>query len=118
MSTRIVKKALKSSPAFAGAIMSAALIIGAAPVANAQSNALCGKRDEVIAQLQTVHGESRTSIGLQRNSQVMETYANQETGSWTIIVSMPTGVACLVAAGEAFQADEASAQNANTDDPA
>ncbi|MEM7545462.1 MAG: hypothetical protein AAF367_08005 [Pseudomonadota bacterium] len=117
MSTCIVKEAFKNSVAIAGAMTSAALMIGAAPVANAQG-AMCGKRDDVIAQLQTVHGESRTSVGLQRNAQVMETYANRETGSWTIIVSLPSGMACLVAAGEAFQVDEASAKSTTMDDPA
>lgn len=89
--------------AFAAAGM-ASTILGAAP-ASAQQGALCGKRDQVVAQLQSVHGESRQSVGLQRDARVMETFANRDTGSWTIIVSMPTGMACLVAAGEAFQGE-------------
>ncbi len=86
------------------------------PGAAAAQGAMCGPRPMVIAQLETVHGEQRISVGLQRNAQIMETYANAETGSWTIIVSTPAGLACLVAAGEAFQSDKAGV--ANTDDPA
>ena len=64
---------------------------------------LCAKREDVVKQLATVHGEHRKSVGLQKNARVMETFANPETGTWTIIVSLPTGLSCLVAAGEAFQ---------------
>lgn len=93
-----------------------ALLIGATPAA-AQQGSLCGKRDKVVAQLKSVHGESRQSVGLQRDARVMETYANRDTGSWTIIVSMPSGMACLVAAGEAFQGDFAQ-EETSLDDPA
>lgn len=64
---------------------------------------LCAERDLVIARLKATHGEVRQYAGLQRNARVMETYANAETGSWTIIVVAPSGLACIVAAGEAFQ---------------
>ena len=66
---------------------------------------VCAKRDKLVAELAKSHGETRQSVGLQRNNGVIETFANVETGSWTIIVSLPTGVSCLVAAGEAFQKD-------------
>jgi hypothetical protein len=81
-----------------------ALMLGvcAAP-AYAQQGAFCGPRERIVAQLADKHGETRRAVGLQQNMQVMELYANDGTGSWTIIVAMPTGVACLVAAGEAFQ---------------
>lgn len=104
----------KCLPVFAIATM-----LSLAPFAPAQAQGgLCGQRDQVIAQLKGVHGESRQSVGLQRNARVMETYANPETGTWTIIVSSPTGVACLVAAGEAFQADELTTVGSAKDDPA
>ncbi|MEL7465776.1 MAG: hypothetical protein AAFN79_17030 [Pseudomonadota bacterium] len=101
------------------AALACAFTIVAASSAKAQQGGLCGQRDQIVSQLQSVHGESRQAVGLQQNARVMETYANPETGSWTIIVSTPTGVACLVAAGEAFQANaEIAAPAANLDDPA
>ncbi len=84
--------------------LACALTLAAASASKAQ-NRLCGNRDQVIAQLESVHGESRQSVGLQPNARVMETFANPDTGSWTIIVSLPTGMSCLVAAGEAYQAE-------------
>ena len=34
---------------------------------------------------------------------LVETFASAETGTWTITVTMPTGVTCLVASGQAFE---------------
>jgi hypothetical protein len=64
---------------------------------------VCAKRDKLVVELTKSHGETRQSVGLQRNNGVIETFANTDTGTWTIIVSLPTGVSCLVAAGEAFE---------------
>jgi hypothetical protein len=33
----------------------------------------------------------------------MEIYASDETGTWTILVTLPSGQACLIAAGESFE---------------
>ena len=89
--------------AFAAAVAIAAPALVAEGAA-AQGN-VCAKREKLVSELQKSHGETRQSVGLQRNAGVIETFANTETGSWTIIVSLPTGMSCLVAAGEAFQKD-------------
>ena len=34
---------------------------------------------------------------------VVETFASEDTGTWTILMTMPNGTACLMAAGEAFE---------------
>jgi len=48
-------------------------------------------------------------VGLAANNGVVETYASTESGTWTIVITMPNGMTCLVAAGEAFQpVDEAA----------
>lgn len=70
---------------------------------------LCGARESIVAQLEARHGESRVNIGLQGNSAVVEVFANRETGSWTILLTTPTGDSCLLAAGEAFQEFPAAA---------
>ena len=79
------------------------IAISAAPVAQAQS--VCGKREAIIAQLEKKYGETRRSVGIQRGRGVVEIYASQETGSWTILVTDPRGMSCLMAAGEAFETE-------------
>lgn len=85
------------------------LMILAAEQSHAQQGAFCGPRERIVAQLADKHGETRRAVGLQQTMQVMEVYANSETGSWTIIIVTPTGMACLMAVGEAFQAETGEA---------
>lgn len=64
----------------------------------------CGPRAVVVERLAEGYGESRQSIGLGANNAVVEVYASPETGSWTITVTQPNGVTCLVASGQQFEA--------------
>ncbi|WP_092857131.1 hypothetical protein [Albimonas pacifica] len=77
--------------------------------------ATCGARAEVVSRLKAKYGETRRGYGLQRGQAVVEIYASSETGSWTIIMSMPNGLACLVAAGENWAAPGAEAAEAPGD---
>ncbi|MEM1430792.1 MAG: hypothetical protein AAGG09_15160 [Pseudomonadota bacterium] len=77
-------------------------ILAAAGV-EAQTARNCGERDTIVQRLADGYGESRQSIGLGANNSVMEVYASQETGTWTITVTMPNGVMCLVASGQAYE---------------
>ena len=79
-------------------------LILAAGHAFAQSPRNCGDRDSIVARLAEGYGESRRSIGLGTANRVVETYANPETGSWTITVTMPNGTMCLMASGHAYEA--------------
>ena len=83
--------------------------LSSAFAAAAQGGATCAERGAVIEQLRKGYGEHRHSLGLQPNGGVIETFANPETGSWTIIVSLPSGLSCMLAAGEAFEAVEGEA---------
>jgi hypothetical protein len=71
--------------------------------AQGQPNRNCAPRALVVERLASQFGESRQSIGLGGNSQVVEVFASAETGTWTIVVSTPAGLSCVVAAGEAFE---------------
>jgi hypothetical protein len=62
----------------------------------------CAERGTIVERLARDYGESRQSIGLVGGRQVLEVFASEETGSWTILLTAPDGVACLVATGELF----------------
>ncbi len=64
----------------------------------------CADRARVIERLGSVYGESRQSIGLAANNAVVEVFASIETGTWTITVTTPQGMTCLVASGQSFEA--------------
>ena len=64
----------------------------------------CAARDRVVGVLATKYGETRHGIGIASNNTVMEVFASDATGSWTITVTMPTGVTCMVASGQGYEA--------------
>lgn len=74
----------------------------AAP-AMAQTAANCAPREIVVERLASKYGESRQSMGLGTNNAVIEVFASDETGSWTITVTSVHGMTCLVASGQAFE---------------
>lgn len=63
----------------------------------------CAPRDVVLDRLASKFGESRQSVGLGPNNQMVEVFASADTGTWTITVTQPTGLTCLVASGQAFE---------------
>ena len=84
----------------------AGLVLGvmSTSAAQAQQNSRnCAPREAVVDRLADGYGESRQSMGLGANNQVVEIFASAETGTWTITVTMPNGLTCLVASGQAFE---------------
>ncbi len=77
------------------------LVLGASEVA-AQPNS-CAPRGVVIERLADKYGESRQSVGLGGQGQLVEVFASTETGTWTITVTLPTGMTCLVASGGSYE---------------
>lgn len=72
--------------------------------AAAQSAPPCGPRQQVIDRLTKDFGESRRAIGLAGPSAVMELFASDDGGTWSITLTRPDGRTCLVAAGQGFEA--------------
>jgi hypothetical protein len=81
----------------------------ALPAAPAGAQMVCGKRADILRQLSEKYGETRRSMGLAQGQGVVELYASDETGSWTILMTNPQGVACMMAAGQAFQIEPVKA---------
>ena len=84
-----------------GVCMGFALVSVAMP-ASAQS---CAARDSVVERLKDRFSEELTVGGLQatRGSQsIMEIWASAETGTYTVLLTNPNGISCVVAAGTDF----------------
>lgn len=64
--------------------------------------AQCADHSQIIVRLAERYGETRQGVGLGQNNSIVEIYASRDTGTWTILVTMPDGIACLVASGEAW----------------
>lgn len=74
---------------------------------HAAEAAQCAPRDEVVAGLATGYDEVRQGAGLTAGpdggAQVLEVFASA-AGSWTIVVTLPDGMTCLVASGQNWEA--------------
>jgi hypothetical protein len=82
---------------------------------SAAGNPPCSKRDDVLAQLDKKYKELPAAFGLANNGGLIEVLTSDPvfdsngdgipdtTKTWTIIVSMPNGTSCLLAAGENWQ---------------
>ncbi len=64
----------------------------------------CAKRQTVLQRLAEVYGEMRVGVGLVREKAMMEVYASTETGTRSIVMTLPNGTTCLVASGQSFEA--------------
>jgi hypothetical protein len=81
----------------------AVLAFGMAQNAHAQQPA-CTKRSEILNHLANKYSEAPVAIGLANNGGVLEVLSSQSGKSWTIILTMPNGTACMIAAGENWEA--------------
>ena len=61
----------------------------------------CADRAEFLEVLANAYGEVPVAMGLVADGRVVEVFASGN-GSWTIIVTKPTGQACGILAGEAW----------------
>ena len=77
-------------------------LVASVTAASAQ-NTQCAPRADVVAHLGEKYSETRRSIGLAANSTVMEVFASEATGTWTITVTTPQGITCLIASGQSFE---------------
>lgn len=77
-------------------------LIAAAQAARAQGPQ-CAPRAAVVEQLAERYAEAPQAMGLTANSLVMELFASRESGSWTITVTSPQGLTCLIASGQGYE---------------
>ena len=69
----------------------------------AAAQTLCGKREEILGKLNGNYTETPSAMGLSNNGGVMEILTSPKGDTWTIIITMPNGMSCLVAAGENWE---------------
>ena len=85
------------------AVIFAVLAAFFAAPAMAQIANNCAPREIMIERLASGFGETRQSIGLGAQGSVVEVFASLETGTWTIVVTAPSGVTCMAAVGRSFE---------------
>lgn len=71
--------------------------------AGAQAAPVCGKRGDVLAQLSEKFKEAPVGIGLAGNGGLIELLTANTGTTWTLIITLPNGPTCLLAAGRDWQ---------------
>ena len=84
--------------------LATALVLAAAQDAAAQSPRSCAPRAKVVERLASQYGETRRAAGLSAGNALVEVFASEMSGTWTITATAPGGLTCLVASGQAFEA--------------
>jgi hypothetical protein len=80
-----------------------ALCLAAATPPAGADELRCAERTRVVQKLLERFGETLRSVGLQRGDGVVEVYSSETTGTWTILVTRPDGISCLLAAGQLWE---------------
>ena len=78
-----------------GGMLAAAQIAHSAPQ--------CDSREAVIALLTDRYNETRRAIGIAGEAAVMELFAAETTGTWSITMTLPDGRMCLMASGSNYE---------------
>ena len=81
-----------------------AFLIGAhaEPAMAEQGMVPCGGRDAMAERLETGYDEKPSALGLSSTGRLIEVYTSP-SGTWSIIMTRPDGISCLVAVGESWQ---------------
>lgn len=79
----------------------AALALAAATPALAQ-DPFCGKRDPIIAKLESKYQETVREIGITNNGDLIQV-AISPAGSWTVLLTNKDGWTCVVSTGDDWQ---------------
>lgn len=80
--------------------LTAAMLL-AAPPAGAQQ--LCVTHEAVVVQLEKEYDEKAVGRGIANAGKAMLELFVSEEGTWTVVVSDPTGRSCFMASGESWQ---------------
>ncbi len=63
----------------------------------------CGQRNTVLGYLSAKYSEKPVAMGIAANGGLIEVLTSNEGTTFTIIVTMPEGETCMVAAGESWE---------------
>ncbi len=66
----------------------------------------CSAHDRMLALLESEYREVPVAVGLNNSGGLVEVLTTGDGATWSIIVTTPQGMSCLVAAGEGWRAVE------------
>jgi hypothetical protein len=83
--------------------------------AHADGNPTCGSHDEAVKQLAEKFHESSKSQAITSAGTLLEVFRTDDGSTWTIVVTTPKGLSCVVAAGKEWADADAATPPAQPD---
>ena len=63
----------------------------------------CADRDKVLSHLAKKYSEAPIAAGVTTSGGLVEVLTDEKGNTWTIILTTPQGLSCLIAAGEGWR---------------
>lgn len=63
----------------------------------------CVKRTELLSHLSKKFQEAPVAMGVADNGALLEVFSTTDGATWTVALTMPNGVTCLVATGQSWE---------------
>jgi hypothetical protein len=74
----------------------------------------CVPRDDILARLAAKYDEAPVAAGVASGGGLVEVLTTGDGATWTIIVTTPRGLSCMVAAGEGWRNVKWAAEESET----
>ena len=87
----------------AAEIAAVAAMIAILPGTAIAGSVYCGPRKDVLAKLAVSHHEQPSSVALTSDGQLLEVLKNDTDLVWTILITNPQGLSCVVTDGNSWQ---------------
>ena len=86
---------------FGAIVLILALALGVGTSARAQT--VCMMHPDLANQLDSRFSEAPIAIGLASNNVVVEVFSNGDGSTWTMVLTKPDGMSCVMATGEDWE---------------
>ena len=85
-----------------GLVAAGVLPLGSDPAFGQGAPVTCRARDSLLTQLEQKYGEVPVAIGVAGGA-LVELLSTEDGMTWTIILTTPKGLSCLIASGEGWR---------------
>ncbi|MGI9490957.1 MAG: hypothetical protein ACR2QF_00875 [Geminicoccaceae bacterium] len=92
-----------SIPILMFAFLMAVALLSNSKQADAQQVMPCATHDSIVKRLGAKFTEKPVSLGIAGDGKLLEVFAAKDGSTWSIVVTAPEGMSCIVAVGKFWQ---------------
>ena len=82
------------------------LLVNTATSAAAETDTLCVERVDMLDRLASEYGEELIEVKMMEGRGLLEVLASPRKGTWTLLLTMPDGISCVLATGRGYGGKE------------